>query len=143
MYQDTITLFNRKPGSASSGDTWYPTVIRNVNLQVDRAAIIAKYGPESGDNAYLGIHYKKEAGQIMVAGKPYMEPKEWDRTEDSITFAPGDFFWKGVWTGGIVSDSEYSTEGFYGKMNREKDNVFVISSKSVHTVIPLIEVWGK
>ena len=145
MYQDTITLFNRKPGTSMTGDTWYPTVIRNVNLQVDRAAILAKYGPDSKDSAYLGIHYGKENGVITVSGKPYMKPKEWDKTEDSITFSTDDFFWSGEWDGGIVSDtnSKWETEGFYSYMNRTKDGVFAVSSVAVHTAIPLIEVWGK
>ena len=57
MYKDTITLFNRKEGN--EGDTWYPTVLRNVNLNMDRAAILAKYGAESADSAVLHIRYKQ------------------------------------------------------------------------------------
>lgn len=143
MYQNTITLFSRKPGGSMSGDTWYPTVIRNVNLQADRAAILAKYGPESKDGAYLGIHYQKSDGAIMVSGKPYMKPKEWDKTEDSITFSTDDFFWEGEWTGGIVTDADYSTEGFYGYLNRTRDNVFAVSSVAIHSAIPLIEIMGR
>jgi hypothetical protein len=75
-----------------------------------------------------------------------MPPKEWDRTEDSITFTSGtnfDFFWKGEWTGGIVSDSDYGPEGFYDYMNRTYDYVFAISSVAMYSVIPHFEIMGR
>ena len=146
MYTDTITLFNRKPGERGQGDTWYTTVIKGVNLNIDRAALLAKYGENSQDNAYLGIHYKKENGGVVVADKPWMSPSKWDKTEDSITFASGndfDFFWAGEWAGGIVTDADYLDEGFYNFLNRTEDYVFAISKVAIHTVIPLIEIWGK
>lgn len=146
MYQDTITLFNRKPGDRGHGDTWYPTVIHGVNLNIDRAAILAKYGAESQDNAVLHIRYTKSRNQVMVAGKPWMPPKSWDKTEDSITFASGndfDFFWLGEWTGGIVTDSDYLDEGFYNYMNRTHDYVFAVTSVAVYSLIPHFEIMGK
>lgn len=146
MYADTITLFCRKPGERGRGDTWYPTVIKNVNLNIDRAAILAKYGAESQDNAVLHIRYQMDDGEIRVAGKPWMPPKEWDKTEDSITFTTGnafDFFWKGEWTGGITTDAEYLDEGFYNYMNRTRDYVFAITSVAMYSVIPHFEIMGR
>lgn len=143
MYKDTITLFNRKPGG-SSGDTWYPTILKNVNLNIDRAAILAKYGAESQDNAVLHIRYQKDGENILVSGKPWMPPKAWDKTEDSITFNPdGDFFMKGQWDGGIVSDADYAPDGFYSAMNRKHDYVFAVSSVARYSVIPHFEIMGK
>lgn len=144
MYQDTITLFNRKPGERGHGDTWIPTVIKGVNLNIDRAAILAKYGADSQDNVALHIRYTKDGDNIIVAGKPWMSPKEWDKTEDSVTFNPdGDFFIKGEWDGGIVSDTDHGPDGFYAKMNREHDFVFVVSSVALYSVIPHFEIMGK
>lgn len=151
MYQDTITLFNRKPGERGQADTWYPTVIENVNLNIDRAAILAKYGAESQDNAVLHIRYKKVGGEILVADKPWMPPKEWDGTEDSLTFAGGnnfDFFWQGEWDGGIISDadSRWSIDGFYNYMNRTHDFVFAVSSVAQidgFMILPHFEIMGK
>ena len=146
MYKDTITIFNRKPGTASTGDIWFPTVVKKVNLNIDRAAILAKYGAESQDKAMLSIRYQMEDGNIMISGKPWMAPKEWDMTEDSITFTGGtqfDFFWAGEWTGGIVSDADYGDEGFYGWMNRKHDFVFAVSSVALYSVIPHFEIMGK
>ena len=146
MYNDTITLFNRKSGERGQGDIWYPTVINGVNLDIDKASIVAKYGPESQDNASLHIRFDLVAGVPVVAGKPWMPPLEWDKTEDSITFANGnrfDFFWVGKWDGGIVQDSEYGDEGFYAYMNRTKDYVFAITSVARYSVIPHFEIMGK
>lgn len=148
MYKDTISLFNRKPGERGQGDTWYPTVIKGVNLNIDRAAILAKYGAEAQDNAVLHIRYTRDGENIIVAGKPWMAPKAWDGTEDSLTFASGtnfDFFWWGEWDGGIVSDgdSRWSTEGFYNYMNRTHDYVFAVSSVAIYSVIPHFEIMGK
>ena len=150
MYQDTITLFNRKTGDRGQPDTWYPTIIRNVNLNIDRASILAKYGADSQDNAMLSIRYQNKNGEKVIqcdedVGKPWMPPKEWDKTEDSITFTSGtafDFFWMGAWAGGIVRDSDYNG-GFYGYMNREHDYVFAITSVAVYSVIPHFEIMGK
>lgn len=144
MYKDTITLFNRKSGG-TKGDTWYPTVIKNVNLNIDRASILAKYGAESQDNAVLHIKYQRDGENILVAGKPWMPPKEWDKTEDSLTFTSGnqfDFFWQGEWGGGIVSDADYD-EGFYEHMNRTHDYVFAITSAAKYSVIPHFEIMGR
>ena len=143
MYQDTITLFNRKKGSVY-GDMWYPTIIRGVNLNIDRAAILAKYGSDSQDNAVLHIKYRKEGPEIIVAEKPWMPPKAWDKTEDSITFNPdGDFFIKGEWNGGIVSDADHGPDGFYVKMNLEYDYVFAVSSVAQYSIIPHFEIMGE
>lgn len=142
MYQYTITLFNRKPGGAD-GDTWYPTVIHNVNLNIDRAAILAKYGSDSQDSAGLFVRYTRDGGNILVAEKPYALPKEWDGTEDSLTFSTdGDFFWAGEWAGGIVTDAQYKG-GFYSWMNKQHDNVFSITKVARLSVIPHFEIMGK
>lgn len=146
LYNKTITLFNRKKGERGQGDTWYPTVIKGVNLNIDRASILAKYGAESQDNAALHIRYKKDGNEILVADKPWMPPMEWDKTEDSLKFASGtnfDFFWKGEWDGGIVTDADYLDEGFYGYMNRTHDYVFAVSSVAMHSLIPHFEIMGK
>jgi hypothetical protein len=141
MYQDTITLFNRKKKSDS--DVWYPTIIRNVNLNIDKAAILAKYGSESQDKAMLSIRYKTDGQDVFIAGKPWMSPKTWDGTEDAVTFNPdGDFFWKGEWKEGIVSDDLY-TDGFYSYMNKTHDYIFAVSSVAQYSVIPHFEIMGK
>lgn len=142
MYQDTITIFNRVTGDA--GDTWHPTILTGVNLNVDRAAILAKYGAESQDNAILHIRYQTLDGAILVGEKQWMLPKLWNAEDGTLTFsANGDFFWQGEWESETpVSDMDYR-DGFYSWMNKTHDNVFAITAVARYSVIPHFEVMGK
>ena len=45
MYSDVITVFNSYEDSFKNV-TWYPSVIKGVNLLIDKSAIVAKYGAE-------------------------------------------------------------------------------------------------
>lgn len=152
MYKDTITLFNRKEGE--EGDTWYPSVLHNVQLNMDRAAIMARYGSEAADSAQLHIRYTNDSGNIMVGDKPWLPPKEWEKLLDNsgaLTFTPGDrfdFFWLGDWGNeDPVYDSDYfgtASSGFYAHMNKNYDFVFAISSVGgPYSVIPHFEILGK
>ena len=150
MFTDTITVFNYYKDSLKNV-TWYPTVIHGVNLLIDKAAIVAKYGAESKDNALLNIHYQTVDGQIMVDGKPYLPPKEWERQTnymlvDSVTFTSGtyfDFFMLGEYpTTTPIADDDY-IDGFYNHVNDEYDYVFAITSVAKYTAIPHFEIMGK
>ena len=149
MYSDTVTVFNRYVDSFKN-TTWYPSVIKGVNLNIDKAAIVAKYGAESKDNAVLNIHYQEVDGHIFLDGKPYLPPKEWDRqTNDklaeSITFTSGkdfDFFMLGEYpTKEPIADDDY-VDGFYNYVNDEYDYVFAITSVAKYTEIPHFEIMG-
>ena len=149
MYSDKITLFNHY--KSRLGDMWYPTVINGVNLLIDKAAIVAKYGAESKDNALLNIHYQTVDEQPYIDGKPYLPPKEWERQTndilaDSLTFTSGndfDFFAIGDYQfSDPIADNDYD-EGFYNYMKSEYDFVFAITSVAKYTVIPHFEITGK
>ena len=150
MYKDTITLFNRKEGD--EGDTWYPTVLRNVHLNMDRATILVKYGPNAADSAVLNVRYIPDGENKMVARKRWVPPKVWqacDKPSQSITFSTGtkfDFFWVGDWGNeDPIHDADYSTDmDFYTYMNRTHDYVFAVSSVGgPYSVIPHFEILGK
>ena len=150
MYKDTITLFNRKEGD--EGDTWYPTVLHNVHLNMDRAAILAKYGAESADSAVLHIRYTQDGENKIVGEKPWQPPKVWESLLEpakSLTFTTGtrfDFFWLGDWGNeDPVYDADYLADtDFYTYMNRTHDYVFAISSVGgPYSVIPHFEIMGK
>lgn len=149
MFSDTITVFNSYKDSFKR-ITWYPTVIHGVNLLIDKAAIIAKYGAESKDNAILNIHYDIVNGQILIGGKPYLPPKEWsnqtnDKLPESITFASGkafDFFMLGEYKNKEpIADDDY-IDGFYNHINDEYDFVFAVTSVAKYTAIPHFEIMG-
>lgn len=149
LYADTITLFNRY--QSKLGDTWYPTVLRNVDLNIDKAAIAAKYGENSADTATLHVKYQRQGAGILVGGKPYLPPKEWDRQINdllpaTVTFSDGtdfDFFCLGDW-GSVepIADNDY-LDGFYDHVNKNYDYVFAISSVAMYSVIPHFEIMGK
>ena len=152
MYNDTVTIFNRY--ESRLGDMWYPTVLHNVHLNMDKAAIIAKYGAESQDNASMNVRYSVKDGVKTVGGKVWLPPKEWDTQtndvlSDTLTFASGssfDFFWVGEWVGDSpISDRDYTADaGFYGYMNRTYDYVFAITSVGgPYSVIPHFEIMGR
>jgi hypothetical protein len=147
MHKDTITLFNRIKGGRGHGDTWSPTILKGVNLNLDRASILAKYGEKSQDKAWLSIPYKRIEGLKTVGEKTYVTPMMFTDPDSEITFASGnqfDFFWVGEWDGGTVSDDDFkSNVGFYNYMNDTYDNVFMVSSMSVLFVIPHFEILGK
>lgn len=137
MYEKTITLFNRRRRNGT--DTWYPTVISNVDLNVDAAAIRKAYGAESNDRAKLHIRYSDN----LVGGKTYYLPKDWDG--EGVTFHDGelfDFFWMGEWSGNSpIADEDY-TSGFYDYMRKNNDMVFAITSVARYDCIPHFEIMG-
>lgn len=151
MYKDTVTLFCQYKDQRKN-ITWYPTVLRNVNLNKDKAAIIAQYGAESQDNAVLNVRYHLGDGTVMVGDKIWLPPKEWDRqTNDllssSLTFTDGqefDFFYEGEWPDeNPIGDEDYGIDGFYNYMNRYYDYVFAITSVGgPYSVIPHFEIMG-
>lgn len=150
MYADTVTIFNRY--QSRLGDTFYPTVLHGVNLNIDKASVIAKYGENSQDSAILNIRYAMKDGKKYIGDKLYLTPKDWDsQTNDllsnSLTFTSGqdmDFFYEGDWGNeDPISDIDYGAEGFLGHMLKNYDNVFAITSVACFSVIPHFEVVGK
>lgn len=148
MFSDVVTVFNRY--KSRLGDMWYPTVIHGVNLNIDKASIVSKYGADSKDNAILSIHYLMDGEKIVVEEKEYLPPKEWSRKEsdklyDNITFTSGtdfDFFMAGDYgSTEPIADDDY-TDGFYNHMNRQHDFVFAITSVAKYSVIPTFQIMG-
>lgn len=149
MYDETITLFNRYHSNA--GDTWYPTVIRGVNLTIDKASIVARYGENNENSAALHIKYQRDIdNDISIAGKKYREPKVWaDLLNDDlggyITFKTGnegDFFITGDYGLEVIEDNAY-TNGFLSYCRKKYDNVFVLTSVGRYDLIPHFEILGK
>lgn len=140
MYKDTITLFNRHE------DTWRATVLHNVDLNADRAALIAKYGADSKDKASLHIQY---APGPTIEDFSVVEPKAYTGEVGTITFRPAssgevvDFFMEGVWDGdAVIDDSEYDT-GFFDYLSAVLDGVYAITSVARYSVIPHYEILGR
>ena len=148
MYKDTVTLFNRDVDSM--GNTmWFPHVLTNVNLVIDRAVIVSKYGEESNDNAVLNIKYNFENEKIFINDKEYLMPKEWERQPndllvDFLTFKSGnefDFFILGDYGSNEIIMDERGT--FFREIQEQYDNVFAVTSVAKLSVIPHFEIVGK
>ena len=148
MYNDTVTVFNRYVDSF--GNTiWHPHVISEANLIVDKSVIASKYGSQSNDNAVLNLKYSYLENAIIVGNKQFLFPKEWekqtnDRLSETITFNSGnefDFFILGNYFSQDPIFDEYGT--FFDEMQKEYDNVFVITSVSKYDVIPHFEILGR
>lgn len=149
MYADTITLFNRY--DTGTDDLWLPTVLHGVDVNADKAAIIAKYGENSSDTARLHIKYIADSGIVKIGDKAYLPPKEWkaqseEQATATITFASGqnfDFFILGEWhQTEPINDADY-TDGFYNFANTVFDNCFAITSVAKYSVIPHFEIMAK
>lgn len=147
MYKDTVTIFNR------FGDKWRATVLPNVDLNADQAAIIAKYGAESKDKASLHVRYAvAEAGYSVVtdAGACVVKgAKEYTGEEGTVAFRPAstgevvDFFLDGTWDGeAVIDDEEYDT-GFFDYLSAARDGVYTITSAARYSVIPHFEILGR
>ena len=151
MYSDTVTVFCYYESSDEA--IWYPYVLSGVDLNMDRGAILKKYGPGSTDNTQLHIEYQEQDGSKLIrtaAGffLPWLPPKSWKRQEAgeraaSITFGNDDFFIAGEWEAGAVNDADYP-DGFYQYLNAERDYCFKISSVGgPYSLIPHFEILGK
>ena len=148
MFDKTITVFN-KYDDGTGNITWYPHVLHNCQLIVDKAAKVAASGLESADAASLIIDYQDTDGGIFFDGVEYTGPKDWraaENREKYITFTEKeDFFFVGEFPEDPVNDEEYQTmltEGFYDHMNKRYDDVYLISTVAVYTLIPHVEIGG-
>lgn len=147
MYQDTVTLFNR------TGEKWKATVLPHVDLNADRAAIIAKYGAESKDKASLHVRFTTTESGDSVEGVnsqlfTVKGPKEYTGADGTIAFRPAssgevvDFFLVGEWDGeDAINDGDFDN-GFYNHMSATRDGVYTITSVARYSVIPHFEIWG-
>lgn len=148
MYQDTITLFNR------TENTWKATVLPHVDLNADRAALIAKYGADSKDKASLHIRYVPTENGDSVdtdSGQPctVKGPKEYAGADGTVAFRPAstgevvDFFLEGEWDGEpVINDGDYDA-GFFDYMSATRDGVYTITSVARYSVIPHFEILGR
>lgn len=151
IYKQTVTVFNRKIDGEKT--YWYPVVIPNVHLIIDRSIIISTYGEQSQDNAKLHIRYTPSAiwDVIAVDGgtRNYMQPKVFKASGtrgENITFAFGDdfdFIMEGAWSGDSVIDDDAYPKGFFNYMNKTYDNVFAITTVAKFNLIPHFEITAR
>lgn len=148
MYRDTVTLFNLHDGM------WRASVLRGVDLNADRAALIAKYGADCKDRARLHIRFQLAEGgaAVVTSGEEsytVKAPREYVGEEGTITFRPAytgevlDFFLTGEWDGeAVIEDADYES-GFYDHLNGTMDGIYTITEAARYSVIPHFEIIGR
>lgn len=141
MFTGVVTVFNfHKPTGK-----WYPTVFKDVELQVDTASDLAAPGQaNNADVATLIINTKRDKS---VGSKSYLGPKAFARCPDPeahFTFSTErDFFYEGEWPQlEPVLDDEYDS-GFYHDVNTTYDGVYAVKSAAFLGLIPHFEIGGR
>ena len=95
MYTDTITVFNQQ--KVKKQITWYPTVIRGVDLQITAGRNRSTTGLENADSAKVFIKYENSNEKMLVETSPeekreYLKPKSWNaytEKNQAFTFQEG------------------------------------------------------
>lgn len=147
MYQDTVTIFNRK--ITQKGAVWYPTVAEGVQLSWEAAPAAAGFGWKQNDRAAVLIPYIPQEGTPAVAGKLYLPPKMWQRVDEPelyVTFAGGedfDFFILGAWPELEPVEDAQRPGGFYEHMCRTWDGTFAVTGVHKFNALPHFELTGR
>lgn len=147
MYRDTVTIFNLHEG------VWRASALSGVDLNADRAAIIAKYGADCKDRARLHIRYHLVDGAVIVrsgeSAYKVLAARQYTGEAGTIAFRPAatgevvDFFLAGEWDGdAAVEDADYGS-GFYDYVNGTRDGVYAITEAACYSVIPHFEITGR
>lgn len=136
FYNKTVTVYNKTTEGLMGKETWYPTVLENVRLLINKGENVSKTGLESADSAKLSI-------KTDNLSKPYKKPLEWQNlsAEDkakNFTLTSGfDFFVEGDTSGEEIQESD-----FFSYMKGKYDNCFMIKNVDVFELIPHFEVGG-
>lgn len=135
MFKDVVTVFNY----CKDAGKWYPTVLKNVELQTKSGIIEKNSGVSSSDNALLFVHCKDDT----VDSKKYLPPKAWQRSDDkenTVTFAEDDFFVVGEFFE-IVNEENY-IDSYFTHMSENYDYCYKITSVKRFRGIPHFEIGG-
>lgn len=133
FYNKTVTIYNRHEDEK---EMWFPTVLENVRLQINRGENVSKSGTDSADSTKLSI-------MMDSLEKPFMKPLEWQKLSEedkqaSFTLTSNeDFFVEGDTTAEEILESD-----FFSYMKRKYDNCFKMTNVDVYELIPHFEVGG-
>ena len=140
MHDQTITLYNYHEPSC----LWHTTVFEGVQIAAAKASNATTHGNTGGDSVSILIpaaEYKTAASRRYVGPKAYAAQ---DDPGETFTFWPEHDF---IVVGDCpleepVSEDDYDN-GLYHEINREQDEVYMITSASFYGLIPHFEVEGR
>lgn len=144
MFDRTITLFCYHEKT----NMWNATTIPDVTVKNVRSSDLTVNGIKSTDEVKFIIQCDENRKLRTEDGvKKYIEPKAYNHADDisdKITFNPErDFIYIGKWEDTQNISANAYENGLYDAMNREYDNVFLVSSFAVYGLLPHMEVGGK
>jgi hypothetical protein len=145
MYSEAITLFNYHKASNS----WYPSVIRGVDLIDVRSKRNSATVTSNADTAEILINCEADKSlQTDTGAKSYTTDKEFQRCaepQNCYTFTEGkDFIYHGVWpTLTPISDNVGVDSGFFQSVNDNYSGVYKINSVAFYGLIPHFEIGGR
>ena len=146
MYRDTVTLFCRYKDGQTGATMWHSVILPGVDLNEDRASIVAAYGEQAQDRAILHIKTLPPGCETRVGELVYKWPKEYTGEPGTFSLKSGndfDFFIAGCHgTCEDTAENDY-LDGFFDHMNATHDRVYKVSNAAVFSVIPHIEVTGR
>ena len=144
MHDQTVTLYNYH---APTG-LWYTTVLENVTLTAARSSNNTQHGTTNSDTVELSIPADgNKVVDTMQGPRQYVGPKSYaaqDTPSIYFTFWPEhDFIVSGICPlEQPVSEDDYDN-GLYHEINREQDEVYMITAASFYGLIPHFEVEGR
>ena len=133
----TVTLFNRSFNIETEEETYYPTLLENVDLVETKGANVSKSGMDSADAATLFV-------SLENIEKPYIEPKAWKELPEEekpnyITFTPADDFY----VSGDHTSTELPESNAYEYMLDNFDSVYKVTTiDKYEDILPHLEVGG-
>ena len=144
MFDRTVTLFNFH----ESDKKWYGSVIKKCSLADTYSSSKNGYGYNNAGSANIHFHCSKDKIFNTTRGtKMYLDPMEYQKKEfvgKYLTFNPErDFVVIDVEVeDAVVDDSDYEN-GFYDFMNRNLDNVHMITNAAWYNLLPHFVVGTK
>ena len=114
----------------------YPTVLHDVELQINHGITVTTDGNANDNTASL--HIRNDLDKYL---NPVAFKKAEDR-ENHFTLGQKDFFVEGELDLIVIEEDDYPN-GFFEYIKSEYDNVFKITTVERYKVIPHFEVGGK
>ena len=142
MFAEKVTVFNRL------GQVWYPAELAGVHVQADRGGGTAPIGARREDTLTVLVPYEPGEEAPKTGGRLYLPPRTWRAAADPeryVTFDPGPggtVILLGPWEEGAVEEDRWP-EGFYGRMNRDRDGVFALTAVCRYEALPHFELTGR
>ena len=131
--------------------TWYPTVIRGVDLQITAGRNRSTTGLENADSAKVFIKYENSNEKMLVETSPEEKKRVFKtkvverlyREKSGFHVSGGNrFFYSGRVSEVAIMDADYE-DGFLSYMSDRYDDLFLVNKADLYKTIPHLEIGGR